>query len=111
MAVTFTESDNGKTVSIVVSARLSVELQENPTTGYKWGRPDFDAKLLSLESDSYASAAGTGIGGGGSHRFLFLAKACGKTTIRFEYKRPWERDVAPESRLELTVVVSEKLRR
>ena len=108
MAATFTESDSGKTVSIVVGARFTVELQENPTTGYKWARPDFDAKLLSLESDAYVLAEGTGIGGGGSHSFLFLAKACGETTIRFEYKRPWERGVAPESRFELTVVVSEK---
>jgi predicted secreted protein len=106
-AATFRESDRGKTVSIAVGTRLCIELQENPTTGYGWGQLDFDKERLGLESDAYTPAGGTGVGGGGSHRFVFRAKARGATTIRFEYTRPWDHDAAPVRRFELTVVVSE----
>ncbi|PYM64098.1 MAG: hypothetical protein DMD79_07085, partial [Candidatus Rokuibacteriota bacterium] len=57
--------------SIAVGTRLCIELQENPTTGYRWGQLDFDKERLGLESDAYTPAGGTGVGGGGSHRFVF----------------------------------------
>jgi len=89
---------------MAVGARFSIELDENPTTGYRWSAPAFDEKYLVLEADEYAPAAGAAIGGGGVRRFVFAVKSAGRTAIRLENKRPWERDAAPEATFEMTVV-------
>jgi inhibitor of cysteine peptidase len=102
--LTYQEGDRGKTVSLAVGTRFSVALEENPTTGYKWSTPEFDGRSLALEADDYTLAKGAAIGGGGTRKFGFLVKSTGRTTIRLAYKRPWEKDAAPEATFELTVV-------
>jgi inhibitor of cysteine peptidase len=104
--LTYQEGDRGKTVSLAVGTRFSVALQENPTTGYKWSAPEFDGRSLALEADDYTLAKGAAIGGGGTRKFGFVVKSTGRTTIRLAYRRPWEKDAAPEAAFELTVVVS-----
>lgn len=104
--LTYQEGDRGKTVSLAVGTRFSVALQENPTTGYKWSAPEFDGRSLALEADDYALAKGAAIGGGGTRKFGFVVKSTGRTTIRLAYRRPWEKDAAPEAAFELTVVGS-----
>jgi inhibitor of cysteine peptidase len=102
--LTYQEGDRGRTVSLTVGTRFSIELEENPTTGYKWSTPEFDEKSLALEADDYTLAKGAAIGGGGTRKFGFVVKSTGRTTIRLVYRRPWERDAAPEAVFELTVV-------
>src|ERR1700692_3571718 len=67
----FRAKDNGKTVEIPVGARFCIELEENPTTGYKWSVPAFDEKCLVLKSDQYPPSKGTGIGRVGILKFGF----------------------------------------
>jgi inhibitor of cysteine peptidase len=105
-AVSYGAKDAGKTVTVAVGARFSVELEENPTTGYKWSSPEFDAKVLALTGDEYAPAEGAAIGGGGKRTFGFVARAAGRAAIRLAYRRPWERDVVPEASFDMTVVVT-----
>ena len=102
--LTYHAQDRGKTVSIAVGTRFSIELDENPTTGYRWSAPTFDEKYLVLEADEYTPAAGAAIGGGGIRQFVFAVKSAGRTAIRLENKRPWERDAAPAATFEMTVV-------
>jgi inhibitor of cysteine peptidase len=104
-AVSYGAKDAGKTVTVAVGARFSVELEENPTTGYTWSSPEFDEKVLAPAGDRYTPAGGA-IGGGGSHVFEFVARAAGRTAIRLAYRRSWERGVPPEASFELTVVVT-----
>ena len=102
--LTYQEGDRGRTVSLAVGTRFSVALEENPTAGYKWSAPKFDGRSLALEADDYTLAKGAAIGGGGTRKFVFVVKSIGRTTIRLVYKRPWEKDAAPEATFELTVV-------
>jgi len=103
----FREQDSGRTVEEAVGGRFCVELVENGTTGYVWSRPEFDGKLLALESDESVPAAGGTVGAGGVRRFVFRIKAAGRATVRLAYRRPWETGVNPASRFELTVVGSQ----
>jgi inhibitor of cysteine peptidase len=106
LAVTYGVKDAGKSVTVAVGTHFTIELEENPTTGYKWSSPEFDEKILALTADQYTPAEGAAVGGGGTRKFRFVARSAGRTTIRLAYKRPWERDVAPEARFELTVAVT-----
>ena len=102
----FREQDNGRTVNSAVGGRFCVELVENGTTGYVWSRPEFDEKVLALESDESVPAASGAVGAGGVRRFVFLTKAAGRASVRLANRRPWEADAVPAARFELTVVGS-----
>ncbi len=103
----FREQDGGRTVDEAVGGRFCVELIENGTTGYQWSRPEFDDKLIALESDDSIPATGGAVGAGGLRRFVFLIKAAGRTTVRLAYRRSWETGGTPAARFELTVVGSQ----
>src|SRR5438105_2493200 len=91
----YQEKDNGKTVSIPVGKRFTIELTENPTTGYEWSEPTFDEMCLSLESDEYSSKS-VGIGGGGARRFVLFGKTACSPTSRLVNRGPAERNVEPQ---------------
>jgi inhibitor of cysteine peptidase len=101
---TYRERDRGRTASFTVGTRFFIELKENPTTGYKWSAPEFDERSLTLEVDNYTPAGGAAIGGGGIRKFGFLVKSASRTTIHLAYRRPWEKDAAPDAVFELTIV-------
>ena len=61
-------------MTLTVGTRFSVELEENPTTGYKWSAPEFDGRSLALEADDYTLAKGAAIGGGGTRKFGFAVE-------------------------------------
>jgi inhibitor of cysteine peptidase len=100
----FQAEDNGRVANVPVGRRFRIRLEENPTTGYKWSKPDFDASCLRLESDEYTPYKEAGIGGGGVREFEFTATAECRTTIHLVNKRPWETSVAPTATFEITVV-------
>jgi inhibitor of cysteine peptidase len=99
----FQAKDNGAVATIPVGQRFQIQVEENPTTGYKWSEPEFDKQCLLLESDQYTPYKEAGIGGGGIRLFAFTVKSECKTTVRLMYKRPWETNVAPEATFEITV--------
>ena len=99
----FGAEDNGRTVSVTTQTVFSIELEENPTTGYRWSVPQFDGKYLELESDQFSPATGTGVGGGGIRQFSFRVKTPGKSNVRLVRARSWEKDSqGPE--FEITVI-------
>jgi len=100
------KSDAGRTVSVAVGDRFSLELEENRATGYAWSEPEFDEKGLVLESNDPVPAAGPAVGGAGLRRFVFQVKTPGRGSVRTQYKRSWETDAPPSSRFEITVVRS-----
>ena len=73
-----------------------ITLPENPTTGYTWQTDGGLGDVLMLKEDSYVPDANPGglLGGGGTHRWHYVAKAPGDTAITFTYARPWESDAA-----------------
>jgi len=79
---------------------LVIRLRANPSTGYGWRLAQGAAAVLApagtpaFEPDANAQGR---VGAGGIEAWRFHAIAAGRGTLRFEYRRPWEKDAAPAS--------------
>lgn len=82
-------TDDGASVSAVVGDTLLLELEENPTTGYRWDAASAGS-ILELIDDDFT--VGEGIGAGGIRRLRFIARSPGQLTLSLPLVRSWERD-------------------
>ena len=104
-ALDLTGLDNGKSVSVSLTEKLSVTLPGNPTTGYRWDLAEISSGVLNTNSESAFAADSTMLGAGGKFTFLFTAVQPGTTGIKLIYHRPWEKNVQPLRTFDLTVSV------
>ena len=92
------------------SEKTNLELKGNPTTGYTWIYTIGDNTIISVEEDiKYLGAKGVM---GAPSKFTYTIKSlkAGNTSLKFEYKRPWEEKDAEEVRLyEVTVKENGKI--
>lgn len=96
--------------SEVEGDKLTITLEENPTTGYVWTLKIGTDNIVKLESDEYipVETSANVVGSGGNHVWNFKGVSKGETILTFKYYRPWEKeDTAIETRI-FTVIVSEK---
>jgi len=96
--------------SEVEGDKLTITLEENPTTGYVWTLKVGTDNIVMLESDEYipVQTSANVVGSGGKHVWNFKGVSKGETMLTFKYYRPWEKeDTAIETRI-FTVIVSEK---
>ena len=101
------ESANGSTVTVSVSEQIVVTLVSNASTGYQWELTQLDTAVLENTAQTYVAPAIAIPGAPGSERWEFVARAAGTTTLRLEYRRPWEdQEVDPADTFEVTVTVS-----
>jgi inhibitor of cysteine peptidase len=98
-----TQADDGGTVEVKTGDMLSIRLEENPTTGYRWTVDQLDGQMLELQNSAYA-AAGGGIGAGGARTMSFKARQPGTAQLRLKYRREWEHD-SPLKQFTVTVSV------
>lgn len=104
--VTVQESDDGTTVHLQRGDMLTVRLDGNPTTGYRWDVASIDGTVLEQQGEPEYKAAEQGkVGGGGEFTFRLKAKAAGASELKIVYHRPWEADTAPLSTYVLNVTV------
>ncbi|MCI4345829.1 MAG: protease inhibitor I42 family protein [Thermoplasmata archaeon] len=78
-----------------------LELDSNPTTGFRW-EAEFDPSLLRLLSSEFAPG-GARPGGGGTQQFRFEAVDPGRGRLRFCYRSSWRPTVAREHEVSVTV--------
>jgi inhibitor of cysteine peptidase len=88
----FSEKDNGASVEVQCGAKITIELKENPTTGYRWTISSIDEVLLEPEGDEFLPPDQATPGAGGLRRFFFRAKGGGSTALSLINKRAWQRD-------------------
>jgi len=88
----FDEKDNGASVQVRREAKITIELSENPTTGYRWTISSIDEAFLVPEGDAFAPPDQKTPGAGGLRRFFFHAKSAGSTALTLINKRAWQRD-------------------
>ena len=90
-----------ETVETVIGTKeVSVDLEENPTTGYSWTYSIDDESVIQYVSDEYidpsalSSSSGSSetsepettlVGAPGVRRFTFTPVGDGSTTIQFKY--------------------------
>jgi inhibitor of cysteine peptidase len=101
-----TASDADKPIQVSVGQTLQVRLASNPTTGYSWNVQQTPPEL-ELEHSAYtADAQGKNLPGSGGYQTIeFAAKFAGTPELKLEYRRPWEKDVAPAKTFSVTVTV------
>ncbi len=80
----------------------------NPTTGYRWAYVEPKDAVLRVDGPSTYEAsqsAGNAVGAGGTEIWKLAPRKTGQQQLRFEYRRPWEQDVAPAQVVTYTVTV------
>lgn len=70
--------------------KFKIEVESNPSTGYKWHLIFFNKDILKLISSEFVSKLTNQIGSSAIERFNFEAKKEGRTNIKIVYKRAWE---------------------
>jgi inhibitor of cysteine peptidase len=88
----FGEKDDGALVRLRRGAKITIELEENPSTGYRWMISSIDKRFLVPEGDAFLTGDRMSPGAGGLRRFFFRAKAPGCTALSLINKRAWQRD-------------------
>jgi inhibitor of cysteine peptidase len=86
------QSDNGKTFELSLGQSFLIQLNENPTTGYRWEVSKTDADLVKLTEDKYLQNFDSATGGGGVRIFTFTANSVGEDQIQLKHRRFWEKD-------------------
>lgn len=95
-----TEKDNGRTIDIVAGELVTVSLNENPTTGYRWEVENMSG--LEIVSDLFQST-GNAIGAGGIRLFQFRASSVGRHELLLKNWRKWEDDRSVVNRFEVII--------
>ncbi|MDD3043022.1 MAG: protease inhibitor I42 family protein [Methanosarcinaceae archaeon] len=102
---TFTEADNGKTVSLENGDIFILELPENPSTGYSW-ELGMNMGIDILEEGYIQDEKPLEmVGVGGTHFWIIKADSSGSQKISAVYKQFWEEETGDEERFELTIEV------
>jgi inhibitor of cysteine peptidase len=104
-AVTVTPADDGKSVVIGVGDLLRVELEENPTTGFRW-EIDQLPPLIQLQQCSYLRNPETSIGGSTRRVFEFRSVATGTSELKLKRWRAWEGEQSVEQRFIVSISVN-----
>ena len=105
--VTVSADQSGTSVALASGQDLVVRLPSNPTTGYRWIYVEPKDAVLRVDGPSSydAQSAGGAAGAGGTEIWKLAPLKPGQQQLRFEYRRPWEPDVAPSRVATYTVTV------
>jgi inhibitor of cysteine peptidase len=85
---------------------FTITLGSNKTTGYEWqfSQP-LNKSMVQLISSKYLANKTQFVGVGGRQIWTLKALKPGKTTIYFEYVRPWEKDIPPANEASFEIVI------
>ncbi|MEI8354807.1 MAG: protease inhibitor I42 family protein [Deltaproteobacteria bacterium] len=100
-----TVKESGRSISLPVGEPLSITLAGNPTTGYIWELAEVERTVLAPDPEPLYVPDSSLTGAGGRYTFRLFPLKAGSTAVKLEYRRPWEKGVAPVQRFDLTVTV------
>lgn len=100
----YNESANGTTVNMTVGSSITIQLKENPTTGYTWNATVTKGLALTDRNFTEDQHAPNMTGVGGIH--TWDVKATGNGTQKFSaiYKRSWEPTIGNETTYALNIM-------
>lgn len=84
---------------------IGVQLDENPTTGYRWTAVGELTGALRLTRTEFLPVHAAGVGAGGRREFVFHASEPGRMTLDLVLCRPWEGISSPLARFAVIVEV------
>jgi len=93
----FNETANGTVAEVPVGSNVTIQLAENPTTGYQWNATA--SAGLKLLEDNFLSSNTTEpmVGAGGIREWVYEAETVGNATFDAVYMRSWEPVTGNES--------------
>jgi len=101
--------DNGSQVELEKGRVLSITLESNPTTGYRWEVEESGEPVLSqIGEATYELESGRDdklVGAPGLETFQFEAMGTGDATLKLVYHRPWEEEEEPLETFSIRVTV------
>ena len=86
--LTLSQADSGSRRTVTVGDRIEVELEENPTTGYRW-QVDVDAAKVRVVDDEHRSDSDA-MGAPGRRILTFEVLQPGEVDLRLHYARSWD---------------------
>ncbi|MCA1593175.1 MAG: protease inhibitor I42 family protein [Acidobacteria bacterium] len=102
--VTFTVEDDGRSVILSSGDFLTLRLETQMGTGYRWEVAGNDARRLKLIGNSVEPLTKGDEGGHEIQIFRFKALSRGPSRLRLQYKRPWGRST-PSKTFSISVSV------
>ncbi len=106
-AQVMSEQDEGSIVHLDMGELLVVKLEGNPSTGYSWEVMPADPVVVALQGEPEFKAESDLLGAPGSFSLTFKAVAEGQQALILAYRRPFEKDAAPEKTVSFIVVVGD----
>jgi predicted secreted protein len=105
--VTVVDEKTAGDVNLKVGGKLEVHLDANHTTGYSWVQVPVEKPVLQKQGKVvYQQNPPDGkVGVGGVEIWKFKAFRAGKQSLRFEYRRPWEKTASAAKALSFDVTV------
>jgi len=104
--------NTGKTIKAKLNTNITISLQGNITTGYSWfktnqnGDAITETNPLKYKTQKHDKHL---VGAGGNFTNIYSSKKIGKTTITYQYKRPWEKNKKPAKTYTITIEVVKEL--
>ena len=99
------ESDAGRAIDLERGKRVTLRLEANHSTGHRWSMSAGGDGALERIGEPFYTVERSVPGGGGAEYWTFRGVRSGKQELRFEYRRPWEREKPPVKVLSYTVEV------
>jgi len=100
--INLAQADSGAARDVRLGDEITVALDENPTTGYRW-HADIDPSRLELTDDQYLGAERP-VGAGGTRRMTFAPLQAGPARLHLVKRRSWEQAGVAEFDVALDVV-------
>ena len=99
------ERDAGRDIELQRGKRITLRLEANRSAGYRWSLAESGDGGLEQVGEPYYTVEKAVPGGGGAEYWTFRATRAGTKKLRFEYRRPWERDKPAAKGLSYTINV------
>lgn len=104
-ALTLTEADSGRTVTLKVGETLLLNLRNPGGGGYNVLPPVYDGEILTLLSRRDIPPAKSMPGDFGRIEFVWQARQAGDTEVTVNIARPWEKTAPPKQFMKIRVRV------
>jgi inhibitor of cysteine peptidase len=96
---------HGRIIELALGQTLELKLDENPTTGYRWGLENSNPEVITLEYTTFALPQTTAVGSGGQRVWQFRGVARGQSWLKLKHWRPWSGESSVLETFETTVHV------
>ena len=102
-----TFENSGDTIEISLATEVTINLEENRTTGYQWTIENSGEKVISIVDEEHITPENSKIGQGGIYVLRFRADQAGEDRLILKYWQSWEGESSVEKRFIINLIVSE----